>query len=723
MASRKPPPKRARRSADAPPPAVATPSPWSSRAFRVQAIAVFVLAFAAHSSSLRNQYALDDELIILRNVPVQRGIAGIGEIMTSDAYASYHRSLGGEAQLTGGRYRPLSVVTFAIEQSLFGRTLGDEYDTILTEWNAPSADPRLGERLDDVERRVREANREIAFHRHLVQLLLYAGSMVVLLLFLTRCVFPSSPMAAFVATLLFALHPIHTEVVANVKSRDEILSLLFILLTGLALFEWDRTRKRGAMLWTLAWLLLALLAKEYAVVAPLVLGAALVLVRGRSVRAVLTSFVVPMMLLVVGYVIARQSLVGSVPAASGATQDILTDPFLKLKTGEMSGSVLATKIDILDHYLRLLVFPHPLSSDYSYATFAYQSFASIGFWLSLLIHVALVALTIHAWRKRHILAFAGIVYFGFLALVANLVIDIGATMGERLIYHSSLGFTLLLGWAMAKLPRAAAVAVCVVIAAPYAVASFARDRVWYDNRSLFLTDVRTVPRSALANSNAGAEILDDALDRIRARNESNIPLTPADREAIKTQAARALVYLRRAVSIHDRYANAWINVGIAHYYREEWEQAGDAFARAAAIAPSHPTLRQYATNFHMLGTALARGGDLEGASAMFARAAAAAPNEIRFHIDRGASAFMDLRFRDARAAFEQALKIAPNHPQAAQGFAAASEYERLTRAAEERPNDPDAFAELAAALERNPAPSFAAAARDARARSEQLRGQ
>jgi tetratricopeptide (TPR) repeat protein len=716
-------PKRARaqrpaaaatqRAITASPPPVDEPQ-LPRRTFLIQAIVIVVVTFIAHSSSLRNSYAFDDELIILRNIPVQRGLAGLGEVVTSHMFAGYFESIGGDATATNRHWRPVPVLTFAIEQGLFGRALGDEYRAVLTEMREGSG--QVGEaetRLNDMTHEVEKANREIAFPRHL-------GSMVVLLLFLVKCIFPTSPAVAFITTLLFALHPIHSEVVANLKSREEILSLLFILLTGIFVFEWDRTRKRGAMALAMVVITLALLSKEYAVVAPFIFGAALVLVRGRRIGAVLKSTVLPLMIPIAVFLLVRQAFVGGVPPTDLASQDLFLDPFLKLRTGEMEGSILATKIDLIDHYLRLLVFPHPLVSDYSFATFAYQTFASPTFWLSLLIHAALVALTIFAWQRRHILAFAGIWYFGFLVLV-----QLGATLGERLIYHSSLGFALLLGWAIAKLPwraEAAPYVLCVVIAVPYGVATFARERAWKDNRTLFLTDVKTVPRNALINGNAGAQIMNEALERAREeRQRAKVAMTPADREFIKARAAESLQYLERAVAVHDQYANAWINIGIAHYYREEWEAAGNAFAKAAAITPDNPSLRQYAVNLHMLGMALAKSGDAAKAADMFRRAAGANPNEMRFKTDYATAAFMSLRFAEARKAFEQALALDPKSRAAAQGVAMASGFDRLERATVERPNDPHAFDEFAAQLARNPHPNFAAAAARARDTGARLR--
>lgn len=694
------------------------PRPEPLRAsFLLQALLLFAVTFAAHWSSLGNHYALDDQLVIQRNVAVLRGISGIGEILTTHVYQSYFEGAGGDAPLANRHYRPLPVLVYAIEQSLFGRTLGDEYRALREEWNgASSAEPgTLEKRMVEMERQIDRTNLDIAFERHFLHLFLYAVAMVVMFVFLARCIFPGAPLAAFIATVLYALHPIHTEVVANLKSLDEILSLLFILATGIFVFEWDRARRPLWIGLAMVSVTLALLSKEYAVLAPAMIGAALMLVRGRRFRPAVWA-VVPLIVPVVLYLVVRHEVIGTVSPSEAGQVDLIVDPFLKLRTGEAEGSILATKIDMTDHNLRLLAWPHPLAADYSYAAFAYRTFLSPQVWVSLLVHAALAALTFLAWRRRHVLAFAGIVFFGFTVLV-----QVGASLGERLAFHSSLGFAILLGWAIAKLPRPAALAVCVALAVPYGVLSHLRHPAWKDDRTLFLTDVKTVPKATLANAKAGSAILNEALDRFAERNRQKRSLSPADREFVRARAAAALVYLRRSVEIHPTYAAAWTSIGIAHYYREELEAAGNAFARAAEIDPGIPALRLYAANFHLLGSALAGKGDLDGAREMFRRAAAATPGDVRHQSAYGATAFMTLRFAEARAAFEKAVTLDPSSPRAVQGLTAAGAYERVTQATIERPNDPQAFAELAAALERNPQRRFAEAARKARETEARLR--
>lgn len=698
------------------------------RRFRLQAVVVFVVALLACSTSLGNRYALDDSIIILRNIDVQRGVAGIGDILTQDAYQGFYFTMGVPPQLSGGRYRPLSAVTFAIEQSLFGETLGDEYLRLRTELDGTSSgDPRvfsLRERLRELlEVTIVEANDAIAFERHAIQLLLFASSMVALLALL-RLAMPSHETVAFVAVLFFALHPIHVEVVANVKSRDEILSLLFITLAGIALFRHDETRAPRQLALAGCWLFLALLSKEYAVLALPVLGVAVAVSRGRGALELLRRWA-PLLVVVASFLAMRMLVLGETPRPDLAKQDILNDPFLPLKLGAEAGSVLATKLSILPHYARLLLVPHPLSSDYSYATFPFANFATPSVWLSIVLHAAILATTWLAWRKRHPLALAGAAYLVFLLPVSNLVFEIGATMGERLVYHASLGFAIVLAWVVVEWPRRllakprlamlATAVLVLLVATPYAVASLRRSAEWRDDRTLFLADVNAVPRSALANGNAGAQIMNDGLRIVLAARRAGREPLPAELATVRAKADAALVYLRRSTEIHPRYANSWINLGLCHYYKDEWDASAEAFSRAASIYGSHPMLEQYATNFHALGLERAREGDLDGAVAMFRRAVAVWPREVRFWRDLAGSSFVSMKFAESRAAFDRVLELAPGDPDATGGRRAAEGFEKLEAALAERPADPTILRELARNLRLNRQPAF-----DERARMLEL---
>jgi hypothetical protein len=99
--------------------------------FKIQAVIIALLAIAFYINTYKNQYALDDTSVIVMNEFVHQGFAGIPDILSKDVYYSYYRQLHTSDQVPGGRYRPLSVVTFALEDQLFGPVPVNGVDSII----------------------------------------------------------------------------------------------------------------------------------------------------------------------------------------------------------------------------------------------------------------------------------------------------------------------------------------------------------------------------------------------------------------------------------------------------------------------------------------------------------------------------------------------------------------------------------------------------------------
>ncbi|MEZ5054780.1 MAG: hypothetical protein R2807_08505 [Chitinophagales bacterium] len=145
---------------------------------------LILLAFVLYGNTIFNEYSLDDRLIVTENPYVQNGLAGIDDIFKSNYFQSKDVTLD---------KRPVTVSTFAIEYQFFG------------------ANPHVS---------------------HFINVLLYALLLIVLFQTLKR-VFKLDTLhylLPFLATILYAVHPIHTEVVASLKNRDELLVMLFGLL-------------------------------------------------------------------------------------------------------------------------------------------------------------------------------------------------------------------------------------------------------------------------------------------------------------------------------------------------------------------------------------------------------------------------------------------------------------------------------------------------------------
>src|SRR4030095_9655503 len=185
----------------------------------VIALLLSVFGFLLYANTLGHGFVMDDNLALSVNPNVIRGIAGIGDIFTQP----YREQCFG-----GCLYRPFTLAMFAIE------------------WAIAPKSPFIG---------------------HLMNAIWYAATAGVLFLTLHQLVPNRNILLPLIASILFTAHPIHTEVVANIKSRDEILSLFFVLLSIFQFARWYEKRNRTSLIAAGLAFLAALLSKEGAITA------------------------------------------------------------------------------------------------------------------------------------------------------------------------------------------------------------------------------------------------------------------------------------------------------------------------------------------------------------------------------------------------------------------------------------------------------------------------
>jgi len=448
-----------------------------SFSLRTKYIFLAVIGFIFYANSSLNRYALDDNLIIVNNAYVQMGFTGIPKILTHDSYAAYFTYTGSDPTigLSGGRFRPLSEIVFAIEEQLF------------------------------------RGSAVLPYFRHLVNVLAYVSCIIVLFYFLEKYLLKNIRYGndiAFLSTLLFTIHPIHTEVVANIKSLDEILSFLFIILTFIYNLKYLQSRKNKFLALSCFYLFLAFLSKEYAVTLLLFIPL-LFYLYGDNKSPSFILVVMPYYLVFAGYLILRYFAVGFHIDTSSANI-LYNNPYLYATHSQK----IATEWYVLGKYLKLLIFPYPLSCDYSYNQIPYHNFSDLTVLSSIVIYAGIFASGIAFVLKKHILSFAVFFFLFNLFLISNLVLSIGATMGERLVFHSSLGFCIIVSYMLISLfqnvlqiqipaKRIILTGALSVIGIVCFGETVIRNTQWKDDSSLSIHDVEVVPNSFLMNNNAG----------------------------------------------------------------------------------------------------------------------------------------------------------------------------------------------------------------------------
>ncbi len=621
------------------------PHKYSLFDFRTQAIILAIIGFVFYANSLSNEYAFDDMMAIVDNAYVQKGVVGIGDIMTHDAYQSYLEQRNGGNELAGGRYRPLSLISFAIEQQVFGVNAEPE--------NANTA----ADRTPELEHKlVRDMHM-----RHFVNVMLYILAAIVLLLFLRRVVFPDDPLLAFMAVVLFTIHPLHTEVVANVKSRDEILSVLFISLTFIKAFGYLATKKATDLVWGCAFFFLALLSKEYAALLAVLLPLSFYIFGKESIQNSLKKFL-PYLIPLVIYILFRR--VSITDAAEGAEKDIMNNPYFYATASQKLASVIAILLD----YLKLLFAPYPLVADYSYNQIPYSNFGDIKVWLSLAIHVGMVAGMCWFIFKRHFLGFALAFYLVNLALISNLFFNIGAPMGERLVFHSSIGFCIIIASLLyliyQKLQAGSAgnavvgtvMAVLIVLSA---YVTLGRNPDWKNNNTLFLTDVKKSPNSALVNVNAGAACMMLA---------KQVGEGPKRVEWFN----KAIAFFSQTIKINPTHYFAYVNKGICEFNMGFQAQAVSDWDTVRKYTPNQVNVNRYldiaGKYFFGLGNKCKAENKIDSAIYAFKYGSIAAPNVGEMWFNLGNCYFAAGKYREALQPLEKAKQLMANKPEVAQFY-------------------------------------------------------
>ena len=576
--------------------------------FKNQAILVAMLAIGLYCNTFNHEYALDDTILIVKNEYTYEGFAGIPSILTKDAFDSYYKQFNSSNQLSGGRYRPLSIVTFAIEQQFMGAIPKSKVDSVVSHAG------ELGKQEDTLNKNMHV--------RHILGVLWYALSVIVILYFLRFIVFRNNPLLALIAAVLFTIHPLHTEVVANVKSRDEVMSLMFICLTFIYAFKYEEQKeKKGFLVAGLVFFFLAFLSKEYAVGLMFLLPLSFYLFKRYTISKSLVA-TIPYLIVMVFYLFMRLQIIG--PKSADAETDILNNPYALANEAQQ----LATKISTTLNYLKLLIFPHPLSADYSYNTIPYKDFTDIIVWVSLAVHLALIRAFFYFFKRRHVLSFAIAIYFVFILLICNIIFNIGGTMGERLCYHSSLGFAIAVAWLLyygtQKIkPEATgrlALAGCMVLLLGLCgFKTIDRNQYWKNDQTLFFEDIKVCPNSVLVNADVASSYVNMS-------------------DAEKTEQARVddlhkgITYFSKAIEINPAFVSGYLNRGMAYFKLKIPDSAYGNILRVWELYPKYPKVA-----------------------------------ELMYNV--GVNFYVEKKFQQAMMAWNTALRMDPNYGPAANAIA------------------------------------------------------
>lgn len=426
---------------------------------------LLLIPFLVFGATLTFDYALDDALYITDNSFTKEGFGGIWDHLTKESLVGFYGEQ--KSLLTGGRYRPLAPITYSIEYGLYG------------------FNPALS---------------------HLLNVVLYGA--LLLLLYQTLKRLSSSGHwflnAAFLGLLFFAVHPLHVEVVANIKGRDQILGLMAVTgatLVSFRFFEGNRL----SLIWMGLLFFLGLLAKENTITFLPIIPLVHYFFKEKRIKEIIPVLIGLIVPAVLWFALRSWALQGF---ESVESTTLLNDPYMNSTGSQKLGTTIYTWL----LYLKLLVVPYPLTYDYYPFHIAIREFSDFRVILSLIIHLVLVALAFVGFKKRSVYAFLIILYAATFSISSNLFFNIGTFMNERFMFEPSLAFCVLLGLIIVRLvPVKIGRGVALVPLIAFSVISFNRSFAWKDNYTLFTTDVKTSGNSIKGLMAGGGMLMERAV--------------------------------------------------------------------------------------------------------------------------------------------------------------------------------------------------------------------
>ena len=302
--------------------------------FRWHSWIAFLVGTLCYVNTLGHQYTQDDAIVIYDNMYTTKGISGWKGLFTKDTFFGFFKTEGKANLVKGGRYRPLTPAMFAIEYQLSG------------------GKPWLG---------------------HLINILLY-GLLCMMIYKLLLNLFLNNDKGegdeamkymALAAALIFAVHPLHTEAVANIKGRDEIMAMMGAVVSTWCLLKYIDNGKVSMLVYSCLAFFVGLLSKENTITYLAVIPLALYVFRKKSLGQSI-AYTLPLLAPTFVFLLIRFAILGA--DFGDEPRELMNNPYLKMVGGNYvpftSGERMATIIYTLGKYIALLLWPQPLTNDY-----------------------------------------------------------------------------------------------------------------------------------------------------------------------------------------------------------------------------------------------------------------------------------------------------------------------------------------------------------------------
>ena len=483
---------------------------------------VAAVAIALYAGSFNHDFAYDDIAVVQENRYVQKGFDGISDILRTQYFEGYDPNTNARA------YRPVSLISYAIEQEYFG------------------LDPKV---------------------HHVTNVLLYGLTAIFLLLALLRLLRQFHWSLAFMTTLLFVVHPVHVDVIANIKSRDELMGFLNFSIALLFLLKDMDEPAWWKKALSYVFFFFALASKEILLTTMACIPLLLYFFRDLSWGSIIRKSL-PYAGIFVVFLLIRSSVISGA-AENVSTMSYLDNPILAARSyNERFGT----------NVMAMGMFPYKLSCDYSYNSIPVTGIGNPVVIAYLLAYIGLIVVAVKGFKQKSVFSFCILWFFITISIVSSIFIMSSNAYADRFLYTPSLGACLAIAYAIYLLAgmnressgatwsskRILALGILALLVVAASVKTISYVPAWKNDMALFEYNLKVNPNNARMHKNYGGEMIRRAMSM---RSDTSVKVS-SDTSTINNLVRRGIVQLQKGKAIYPRdavghihEANGWILLG------------------------------------------------------------------------------------------------------------------------------------------------------------------
>lgn len=508
----------------------------------------FLFAVVLYSNTWEHRFVLDDHGIIDNNKITK------AEFSWENTKLMFNTPMrrGDVSDKENSLYRPFTKLIFNVQ------------------WNAFGGDPH---------------------QFHVVNVIFY-GLLCMIIFWVLYDLFNKKWVLPFLITLLFTVHPIHTEVVANIKSLDEILAMIGIVAAMRGLQLYLRNGKIIHIAWGTLAFGIGLFSKESTVVGMGIFPLLVYYQEGKiDIKKILISCA-PLLVVAIIFVLTRSSVLGQFPQSSETS---IMDNLIVMVQDDIPAR-FATAVMIVGYYIYTFFVPHPLACDYSYSTLEPVGLSHWGFILSFLLCLGGFIYAVRELKKRNKISFGIFWFFITFSLASNVFFLIGTSFGERLFFTPSLGLAIITVCLLAmffqkeggtsflsKIKSSPILwGIVLLVSALYSYKTIARNEDWKDDYTLFSRDIKYNGNSThllfyMGNhlpSNERLEVLTYNLSEL-GYNQQQI------NDSSNKEVAKSIEYFTKSLNIYPYLpADGYNQLGKAYFRQNQLDSALKYYTKA-----------------------------------------------------------------------------------------------------------------------------------------------